>query len=399
MPRPRHLLTAAAASLATAGGALLVGRARSGRDQTGRDQSGKDQSGRDQTGRDREVADARGAAGLVGGDHGDIASDQTSPEPDPLLDDVEDAGDVDLVDDADPASDHDGAVEEAPATVTPSSEGAEVVAGPRAGGRLRTVAGAVSMLAAGALATLLVLSLTGALSTPSAAVDGVEVVFGDADLGDEADGGAGADGPTDSPGDNTAGEEDRADGTGQDGTGQDASDPGATSAGVEGTADADGAVEQVAVPTTIRIPSIGVEAGVIPLGTTDGVLDVPEDFARTGWWTDGPEPGEVGPSVIVGHVDSYEGPAVFFQLDQLTYDDRIEVVRGDGTVAVFAVRSALQVDKDAFPTEAVYGPTDDAQLRLITCHGDFTDGSYLGNYIVMADLVEETAAPTAGALF
>ena len=235
--------------------------------------------------------------------------------------------------------------------------------------RLRAAARTVSLLSAGALLALVTLTAAGWRGPTGGPVggDGVEVVFA-----------APSQEPTTS------------------------ADPDPTpSAATEPSADpppSQPLAVQQADPATIRIPAIGVEADVIPLGTTDGVLDVPADFAQTGWWTAGPEPGEVGPAVVVGHVDSFQGPAVFFQLDQLTYDDRIEVVRLDGSVVTFAVRSALQVDKDAFPTDVVYGPTDDAQLRLITCHGDFADGSYLGNYIVTAELVDATPAPTTGPL-
>ena len=149
-------------------------------------------------------------------------------------------------------------------------------------------------------------------------------------------------------------------------------------------------------PTRVSIPAIDVDASVIPLGVTDGVLDVPQDFARTGWWQAGPEPGEVGPAVIVGHVDSYRGPAVFHRLRELRAGDEITVERVDGSSATFAVRRVMRVTKDAFPTDVVYGDTDGPWLRLITCDGDFADGSYLGNLIVNAELLVERPADTAG---
>ena len=149
-------------------------------------------------------------------------------------------------------------------------------------------------------------------------------------------------------------------------------------------------------PTRVSIPAIDVDASVIPLGVTDGVLDVPQDFARTGWWQAGPEPGEAGPAVIVGHVDSYRGPAVFHRLRELRAGDEITVDRVDGSSATFAVRSVMRVTKDAFPTDVVYGDTDGPWLRLITCDGDFADGSYLGNLIVNAELLVERPADTAG---
>ena len=146
-----------------------------------------------------------------------------------------------------------------------------------------------------------------------------------------------------------------------------------------------GANEQVAEPARIRIPAIGVDAPVQPLIVDqNGVLPPPDTNEGTGWWRDGPEPGERGPAVIAGHVDSYRGPAVFFRLTDLTSGDEIFVDRVDGTTAVFATQRIERHDKNAFPTDAVYGDTPDAQLRLITCGGEFDDQDrrYLDNIIV-----------------
>ena len=156
--------------------------------------------------------------------------------------------------------------------------------------------------------------------------------------------------------------------------------------------------DQRADPATIAIPAIGVEASVIALEVEDSALQVPADFSQAGWWRAGPEPGEVGPAVIVGHVDSHRGPAVFYRLRDLVVGDQIHVTRTDGSVATFAVTGSTPVRKDAFPTADVYGPTDDRALRLITCDGDFADGSYLGNLIVDAVLIDESDPPRAGEL-
>jgi sortase (surface protein transpeptidase) len=144
---------------------------------------------------------------------------------------------------------------------------------------------------------------------------------------------------------------------------------------------------EVADPVRVRIPRIGVDAPVIRLGLdTAGALEVPTVFSETGWWADGPEPGEAGPAVIVGHVDSRIGPAVFYRLDELRAGDRIEVARADGSTAAFVVQRSEQHPKRAFPTEAVYGPVDHASLRLVTCGGEFDRSSrhYLDNVIVFA---------------
>lgn len=143
------------------------------------------------------------------------------------------------------------------------------------------------------------------------------------------------------------------------------------------------------VPTRVRVPSIGVDSGVIDLGLNpDRTLEVPEDIGVTGWYTGRSVPGETGPGVVVGHVDSaIAGAGVFFHLRNLEEGDMIEVERSDGSVADFVVTDVVLVGKDEFPTEEVYGSTEQPTLRLITCGGSFDKGagSYLGNVIVYAE--------------
>jgi hypothetical protein len=146
---------------------------------------------------------------------------------------------------------------------------------------------------------------------------------------------------------------------------------------------------QAAEPSQVRIPVIAVDAPVIPLGLReDGRIEVPADFDETGWWVDGPEPGEPGPAVILGHVDSYLGPAVFFDLRLLEPGDSIHVDRRDGTTVTYVVERTEQHPKDTFPTDAVYGPTPEPVLRLVTCGGDFDRErrSYDDNIIAFARL-------------
>ena len=147
------------------------------------------------------------------------------------------------------------------------------------------------------------------------------------------------------------------------------------------------AEDRPAPPATLTIPPIGVETQLEHLAVRDdGTLAAPIDFARAGWFAEGPAPGERGPAVIVGHVDSRDGPAVFYHLAELAPGDPIEVTRADGTIARFAVTDTLEAAKDAFPTEAVYGPTPGPTLRLITCTGAFDRAArhYLSNLVVYA---------------
>ena len=146
------------------------------------------------------------------------------------------------------------------------------------------------------------------------------------------------------------------------------------------------------VPDTIRIPDIGVDAPVMKVGLdSDGSVEVPpvDSHNLTGWYKYGPTPGERGPSVILGHVDSYTGISVFYYLKDLHHGDRIYVTLADAKVATFDVDGVQKVSKDAFPTASVYGKSSTPSLRLITCGGAFDEstGHYLYNIIVYAHLI------------
>jgi sortase (surface protein transpeptidase) len=144
---------------------------------------------------------------------------------------------------------------------------------------------------------------------------------------------------------------------------------------------------QVSLPVALTIPSIGVQTSLVRLGlTASGALQVPPSTAVAGWYTGSPRPGAIGSAVIAGHVDSRVGPGVFFRLSSLRPGDRVYVRRADGTLSVFRVTAVSQFPKDGFPTAAVYGPTPDAELRLITCGGTFDPQlrSYVSNTVVYA---------------
>jgi sortase (surface protein transpeptidase) len=150
------------------------------------------------------------------------------------------------------------------------------------------------------------------------------------------------------------------------------------------------ALARVSPPVHIRIPAIGVSAAVVRLGLNrDGTLQVPGDYDVTGWFTGGPAPGATGPAVIAGHIDSKRGPAVFYRLRELRPGQEITVGRSDGSSVRFAVDGVAQYPKHAFPTEAVFGPSPEPLLRLITCGGVFdrSQRSYRDNVVVTARLV------------
>jgi hypothetical protein len=142
-------------------------------------------------------------------------------------------------------------------------------------------------------------------------------------------------------------------------------------------------------PVRLVIPAIGVATPLLRLGLEpDGSMAVPADFDRAGWFAEGPAPGQVGPAVLAGHVDSRTGPAVFYRLRELRPGQAVLVERADGTRLRFVVSEARSYPKAEFPTGAVFGPVGSPELRLITCAGDFdrARGSYRDNLVVFAHL-------------
>jgi sortase (surface protein transpeptidase) len=133
--------------------------------------------------------------------------------------------------------------------------------------------------------------------------------------------------------------------------------------------------------------------------TAGGALQVPlpgPHYDQAGWYRYSPPPGSLGPAIIAGHVDSAAaGPSVFFRLGRLRPHDTVLVTRADHSVAVFAVDQVRRYPKSHFPTQLVYGDTNRAALRLITCGGPFdrAHGNYLDNIVVFASLVRGSAAP------
>jgi sortase (surface protein transpeptidase) len=143
------------------------------------------------------------------------------------------------------------------------------------------------------------------------------------------------------------------------------------------------------VATSVTIPAIGVRSGLQSLRLdSHGALQPPTDPDVAGWYSAGPVPGDRGPAVIAGHLDSFTGPAVFLRLGQLRPGDLVVVHRSDGTDVTFRVQSVRKYAKAAFPSQAVYGPTPLAALRLITCGGAYNHQlkRYPDDVVVFAEI-------------
>jgi sortase (surface protein transpeptidase) len=154
----------------------------------------------------------------------------------------------------------------------------------------------------------------------------------------------------------------------------------------------------LSAPVRLEIPAIEVTSPLVRLGlNADGTMQVPGDFQVAGWFTGAPQPGQLGPAVIAGHVDSRTGPAIFYRLRDLRPGDEIRVVRADRRIVRFRVDSLASYPKQALPDDAVYGATTTPALRLITCAGTFDRSrhSYRDNLVVSATRVAD--GPGTGA--
>lgn len=145
-------------------------------------------------------------------------------------------------------------------------------------------------------------------------------------------------------------------------------------------------------PTHISVSSVGIDAPITPVGQdAEGSIEMPPLFDwTTGWYKYSPTPGEVGPSIIVGHVDTYKGISVFWKLRDVKQGDVIEITRADGSTVKFRVSGLKQFEQANFPTQEVYGNLKYPGLRLITCGGSFNQQteSYTQNTVVYAFMIK-----------
>jgi sortase (surface protein transpeptidase) len=145
----------------------------------------------------------------------------------------------------------------------------------------------------------------------------------------------------------------------------------------------------------LQIPAIGLSVSLSTLGlNSDGTVEVPDNIVQPGWFRLGPTPGQLGSAVILGHVDNYAGPGVFFELRTLAAGDQVDVTLADGVTARFSVDLVAMYPKWAFPSDRVYQSHGASALQLVTCGGTFDhqSGSYLSNVVVYTSLVAVVAA-------
>ena len=183
---------------------------------------------------------------------------------------------------------------------------------------------------------------------------------------------------------------------------QHAPSPAAAAAGTVGPAAPKEPSLPRSLPVTVDIPAIDVHSQLLRLGLNpDGTIQVPSlttEADEAAWYKYSATPGEIGTSVIEGHVDSYQGPAVFFRLGALQPGDHIDIRLANGVTAIFRVTGVREYLKDNFPDQMIYGDTHYAALRLITCGGAFDNatGHYLNSTVVFASLTSSQPAADSG---
>ncbi len=145
-------------------------------------------------------------------------------------------------------------------------------------------------------------------------------------------------------------------------------------------------------PMRLVIPKINLDVPFeAPLSlNADKTVGIPKAYDTVGWYDGSPTPGELGPSIVLGHVDSYQGAAVFYHLGQLEPGDEFQIGRADGSKPIFVVEKLERYPQSDFPTDLVYGPIGYAGIRLITCSGTYDHGSlrYSHNLVVYGRLVD-----------
>lgn len=161
---------------------------------------------------------------------------------------------------------------------------------------------------------------------------------------------------------------------------------------VSGPGDA-GNIEPISTtsePSSLSIPSLKISANFVPLGLNpDQTLQVPPSPEQVGWFVYRAKAGDIGPFVVVGHLDSVKGPAIFANLEKIKNGDIVEITRRDGSVVKYAITSSSKFPQNNFPTDMVYGPISFAGLRLITCTGSYIKDAkhYSDNLVVFGTMV------------
>lgn len=143
-------------------------------------------------------------------------------------------------------------------------------------------------------------------------------------------------------------------------------------------------------PVEVDIPSVNISTPVIPTDLrSDGSIQVPDSSDEAGWYDKSPTPGQLGPSIIVGHVDYLTGIAAFWRLRYVQPGAEVDINRADGSVARFKIDSIGDYSQNNFPSSLVYGNINEAGLRLITCSGVFDSATrhYSDNLVIYASLM------------
>ena len=144
-------------------------------------------------------------------------------------------------------------------------------------------------------------------------------------------------------------------------------------------------VPPVAEPTRLRIPSLGVDAAVVPVGLAlDGQMEIPA-ASDVGWYRLGPRPGDPGSAVLAAHVDFGGRPGAFYDLGAIPVGAEVVVDTTAGSRR-YVVTVREQVAKADVELARYFTGEGPARLTLITCGGAFSRsaGHYQDNLLITA---------------
>jgi hypothetical protein len=145
------------------------------------------------------------------------------------------------------------------------------------------------------------------------------------------------------------------------------------------------------VPVRIALPALGIDAAVEPVGVdADGLMQIPADVDRVGWYRFGPSPGSPGNAVLAGHVDdAAQGLGAFAPLRTAEVGAEVLLTDSAGVGSRWRVVSRELIDKQEVPLNSLFVRGGPPRVVLVTCGGPFDPErrSYEDNVVVVAEPV------------
>lgn len=127
----------------------------------------------------------------------------------------------------------------------------------------------------------------------------------------------------------------------------------------------------VGEPVSMTIESLKIDAPIELVDYTASMaMEVPKNINVVGWFRYGAKAGEIGNAVFTAHLNNSLGQkGVFYNLNQLKVGDKILVKDSFAAQQSFTVTASTLYQINALPMDDIFGPSDKAQIQLITCAG------------------------------